>query len=456
MSRSAVAGIDIGTTAVKGVVITADSVILRTAYEELPRVIGPGCRIDPSGIVAAVKHVAQRLWPFDALGVAGMANTHLLVDDSGRALTTAVGWNDYGAFRYAPSGWSATSALARVRQWQAERPAMFNRARWLMLPRDYALFRICDVACTDPGSWPDLLASDGDLNPALPTELQVLLPPMRTPQAVVGEYRGVPVVTGCMDSVAAVLGSGPTPVGVAIDVGGSSETAGAVAAAAAPRSAIRGVIRVPEGWWHAGPTQAGGRSLDWAAGLLAEGDRSRFLGLVLEAASRPTDLIFLPYLEGERAPVWDRDARAALAGMSLRTGKAELARAVLEGVAFSIRHVLEAALPEGLALDHLVVCGRPASFRTWNQIKADVTGLECFAPREPDTGARGAAMLAYAGLTQTPLAEVRAMLAPERDRIQPESTNVAAYDRLYARYLALWPAIRDATADQPLRALAAR
>jgi xylulokinase len=444
MSPQRVAGIDVGTTSVKGLVIDQDARVVRTALEPLARPREAIAELDADAIVAAVEAVAGKLWPFDALAVAGMINTHLLVDERGQALTGAMTWNNQKAAEYATGGWTATSVVARVRCWSAEQPEVLARARWVMLPRDYATLRLSGQARTDSTSWPDLI-EHGQLAQRVPADVRRLIPPLARPEETVAEYRGVPLIAGCMDSVAAVLGVGPTPAGTAIDVGGTSESAGVVSVSEAHRAAVRGSVLLPDGWWHAGPTQAGGRSLTWGAELLTNGDSQLFISLAEQAPHRPTGIIFLPYLEGERAPLWDPAAQAAFVGMSFANTKSDLARAVLEGVAFSVRHILDSAAPTDCAVHRLVICGRPSAVRAWNEIKADVMGLKSFVPDEPETGARGAAMLAYAGVTGLPLGEAREALAPDGHDVEPEPRNAEIYDKLFERYVALWPAIRGIT-----------
>jgi xylulokinase len=443
MSSQRFAGIDIGTTSVKGLVIDGDARVLRAAH----RPLGSGQAVtdlDADVAVAAVEAVADMLWPFDALAIAGMINTHLLVDDRGQPLTPAMTWNNQMASAYASDGWTATSVVTRVRRWEAERPEVFRQARWVMLPKDYVTLRLCGKLRTDSTSWPDLM-ENGRLAQRVPGEIRRLIPSLVQPEEAIGEYRGVPLLAGCMDSLAAVLGAGPTPAGTGIDVSGTSETVGVVADTAEHSVAVRGTLRLPDGWWHAGPTQAGGRSLYWGAGILADSDLQAFVSLVAQAPRSPTGIIFLPYLEGERAPLWDPAAQAAFAGMSSACTKADLARAVLEGVAFSVRHILESAAPADRLVNRLVICGRPSAIPMWNEIKADVTGLTCFVPDQPDTGPRGAAMLAYAGTTGLPLGKARAALAPDGHVVEPEPQNAELYGELFARYVALWPAIRETT-----------
>jgi xylulokinase len=439
--RWVVAGIDAGTTTVKGAAIASDGRRVRHATAPVQPQAATAEAFSAESVADAIKRVAESLWPFDCLAIAGMINTHVLVGDDGAVLTPTLGWGDYRARDYATDGWTATSVVARVRYWREHAPEAVAAARWVMVPRDYALLRMTGHASTDRTSWPDLM-EHGALAERVPDEVRSLLPTVCDPSTVVSEYRGVPVVAGCMDSLAAVLGVGATPVGTAINVSGTSETVGVVAAGTARTPSVRGTIELPEGWWHAGPTQAGGRAFSWAAQLLAGGERSRFLEMARAPAPVPTGIVFLPYLDGERAPLWDPDAHAAFIGLTVRDGPETVARAVLEGVAFAVRHVLESATPPGVAPDRLVVCGRLSEFAPWNQIKADVTGLATIVPDEAETGARGAAMLAGAGLGGEPVATVRDALAPRCAQLAPDPTNADRYQPLYDSYRELWPAIR--------------
>ena len=442
MTTQQVAGIDIGTTFAKGVVLAPDGSCLRSIRAPIGRSVGAE-GLDADAVVEAIRATADELWPFDALAIVGMINTHLLVDADGEALTQALVWNDDRAREFASARWKSSSAVARTAYWESECREVYERARWLMLPRDYAVLKLSGRACTDPTSWPDMFAG-GVLAGDVPHQVLDLLPECLEPGSQVGEYRGVPLVTGCMDSLAAVLGVGPTPVGTAIDIGGTSETIGVVSATEERRSAVRGLLRLPEGWWHAGPTQGGGGALAWAADLLAGGSHRRLVELGV-AAERPTGIVFLPYLEGERSPIWDPTARGAFVGIEAHHGPADFAVAVLEGVAFSVRHVLDEASPEGERASEMVISGGPSAVEIWNQVKADVTGLTCFVPAEPETGSRGAAMLARSFAAGRSLADVRAELALPRQEVRPQEAASRRYEDQYQAYLRLWPAIRAAT-----------
>ena len=127
-----------------------------------------------------------------------------------------------------------------------------------------------------------------------------------------------------------------------------------------------------------GAMAATGRAVDWFRVDVLGGGPRRPTTLIEEAAAIPPGadgVVFLPYLAGERSPLWDPTARGAFVGLTLDHGRGHLTRAILEASAFAIRHVAEPILAAGADVRAMRVCGGPARSETWNQIKADVTGL---------------------------------------------------------------------------------
>jgi xylulokinase len=188
---------------------------------------------------------------------------------------------------------------------------------------------------------------------------------------------------------------------------------------------------------------ATGRALDWL--------RSEVLGgtvttdtLLAEVAATPPGadgLVFLPYLSGERSPIWDPTARGVLAGLTLNHRRGHIARAIVEASALALRHVAEPMLAAGITVTELRVCGGPARSDTWNQVKADVTGFRVAVPRVLETGVVGSAILAAVGIEayRDLRAAVAAMTAIDH-RLEPRPEHRATYDALYAAYTALYPA----------------
>jgi xylulokinase len=155
--------------------------------------------------------------------------------------------------------------------------------------------------------------------------------------------------------------------------------------------------------------------------------------------------VFLPYLAGERAPVFDERARGAFVGLTLAHGRAELARAVLEGAAFALRHVAQPLIHAGAPLGELRLAGRRSPDDIWARIKADVLGVPVAIPAIESTAVLGAAILAAAGTglhgdLETAVAE---MTAVDR-RIEPDRSLGAVYDTRFEVYRSLYPALAPA------------
>jgi xylulokinase len=259
-----------------------------------------------------------------------------------------------------------------------------------------------------------------------------------------GLAAGTPVVAGLVDAFASFHGAGLLEAGDAIDVGGAAGGFGVYWDR--PVEAL-GSFCTPAplaGRWSVGGAMAAtGSALDWLAGDLLGGVAIE--ELIAAAAATPPGaegLVFLPYLAGERSPIWDPNARGVLAGLTLGHDRGFLARAVLEAAALSLRHVAEPILAAGVRVDAMRVCGGPAHSETWNRIKADVTGFDVLVPRVLETAAVGAAIVAAVGAGMHPdvPAAIRAMTSIER-RIEPNHGTRGVYDDAYRRYVELYPAV---------------
>jgi xylulokinase len=268
--------------------------------------------------------------------------------------------------------------------------------------------------------------------------------------AATGLPVGLPVVAGWTDAMSAMLGSGAFGrAGLAADVSGTSEVIGLCAASAPADPTPLFAAPVVDSGRYAiyGPTQASGGSLGWALRALATEplDVDAALAAAAGVPAGAEGLVFLPYLEGERAPIWDARARGALLGLTSRHTQAHLLRAVLEGVACSVWHIL--GLAEALAgapAEEIRVAGGGARLGLWNQIKADVTGRPVRPCATTENGVLGAAMLAAAGAGHfsdvTAGGEAMVHLEPPH---LPGPDHRPIYDHLFARYAAAYPRLRD-------------
>jgi xylulokinase len=209
------------------------------------------------------------------------------------------------------------------------------------------------------------------------------------------------------------------------------------------------------GRWSVGAAMtATGRALDWFRDEVIGGATTTEQLLDAAAATDPgaDGLVFLPYLAGERSPIWDPTATGVLAGLTLAHGRGHVARAILEASALAIRHVAEPMLAAGVHVDAMRACGGPARSHLWNQIKADVTGFRVLVPAVLETAVLGSAILGAVAVEAAHDVEsaVRAMTRID-DELEPRPEHRATYDRLYAAYTGLYPAVAPV-----LRPLASR
>ena len=481
MSGSLLIGVDVGTTSVKAALFDATGEARKhfsSAYattRPAPGFVEQNPADWTSRVLAGINELAAGL-PQGAVagvGLCSQVNTHVFVDENGEALLPAIIWQDgrcaedarkldllvasedrlkwWGA----PLPIDASHVLSRMAWVRRAQPDVWRKTRWVMAPKDYCIFHLTGEAVADPmsafGVVDQTLAYIPQLMALAPGAAE-RLPPLRGLTSRIGHVRNglpgasLPMVTATMDAWAGMLGAGAVKDGDAAYLSGTSEVGGIVSRQRIPTP---GVIAFPdcEGiTLHAGPTQAGGASVAWLGDLLG---RSAAEISALAAASDPTRPapIFLPHLQGERAPLWDVAARASFSGLDASMGPPEISRAVLEGVAYSVRLLfgaLEAS--SGCKVTRLHHAGGGARSDVWCQIRADI--LDCAIERKVglDSGVIGAAMLAGVGTgVFATIGEAAASLV-RGDRIfEPAATRKALYDEGFARYLDLYGRLKGFT-----------
>ena len=268
------------------------------------------------------------------------------------------------------------------------------------------------------------------------------------PAADLGLPPGTPVIAGMVDAYASFFGAGLLEAGDAVDTGGTS---GGFAVYADRALEVPGSFcapaPVPGLWVMGGAMNATGKALDWFSAAVVDGSLTAE-ALLAEAALIPAGsagLVFLPYLSGERSPIWDPEARGAFVGLTLGHTRGHLARAVVEAAALALRQVMSPIVAAGASITELRVSGGPAQSLAWNQLKADVTGLVVAVPRVPETAVLGAAITAAVGIGAYPdlAAATRRMVAIDL-RLTPDPATQAVYDDVYQAYVGLYPALAPA------------
>lgn len=460
-------GIDLGTTEVKAGLVTPDGRLLtiaRAGYD-LDASGGPGwAEQDPGAWWSAVVSAVRGLRPADPVEIVAIAGdghgpTLVAVDGRGEATRPAITFLDTRAIAEAEElaaatglrGWALGGLPAAV--WvERNEPDVAAATRWYLSTWEWLALRLSGEAMAtlvedqrEPGR--DAVARVGVPAERLPPFGRTGDPVGRLTDAAadaLGLSAGIPIVGGTVDAFASYLGAGLLEPGDAYDPGGS---AGGFGVYWDHPVEVAGAFVTPAplpGRFSVGAAMAAtGRALDWYRDAILGGTIST-TALLAEAAATPPaadGLVFLPYLAGERSPIWDPEARGVLAGLTLGHGRGHIARAIVEASALAIRHVAEPMLAAGVRVTDMRVCGGPARSAFWNQVKADVTGFHVAVPAVLETAVLGSAILGAVGLglhADLPAA-IRAMTRIE-SRLEPRPDLAAPYDRLYRAYRDLYPA----------------
>jgi len=255
---------------------------------------------------------------------------------------------------------------------------------------------------------------------------------------------GTPVAAGGGDFALSCLGAGITAPGNAVAMLG---TAGNILVTNPKGTDPRliNTIHVTGGTLSLGGVMAGGL-VQWLKELLGLEEVDAFSRLEMEAAETPpgaTGLIFLPYLMGERTPVWDPRARGVFFGLSSTHRRGHLYRAILEGVAYAFRQMLEIVAGTGTPVEHITLTDGGAQSPLWRQIFSDVLGLPIgWQPRAGGT-LLGAALLAAVACGELPgFDDLGPWLGPVHHH-QPDPVNAGVYNRNFAVYNQLYDRLKD-------------
>lgn len=463
-------GVDVGTTAIKGGLFTIEGRAIAHARRPYPTARpAPGVvEQNPRDWVHGVTVVMDELLSgglaerVAAVGLCSQVNTDVFVDAAGEPVAPAISWQDNRAAAEAaeldggisadekqewwgaPMPVGASHVLARMLWMARERPDLYAMTKHVLTPKDYCLRALAGVAVADPMS--NFFVVGRNLVYVDPLIGRVAgaagrFPSLKFFTDTVGEIAlgstglRAPVVAGTMDAWSGAFGAGVCESGLGVYISGTSE----ILALAGARVGAPGIVTFPDAAGltiHAGPTQAGGDALRWwgeAVGLDVAG-----VIVAAEAADRTgRPILFLPHLEGERAPLWDAALRGAFIGLDGRAKAPDFALAVMEGVALSARMLLasvEAAA--GGAAPRLFLAGGGAHSDLWAQIRADCLGRPLDRVAYLDVGCLGAAIMAAVGVGAHPsLAEaVRSMTRVERS-FEPDAAMKPRYDALYSAYV---------------------
>jgi xylulokinase len=368
---------------------------------------------------------------------------------------------------------SAAYSLPKILWIRDHQPELFAEAHTFAHAKDAIIARLTGEFVTEPsdasgmnlydlerGEWSGRILEAAELDaaklPRLVRSVDVVGGVLPSAAEEVGLPAGTPIVAGGGDGACASVGAGSVSAGVAYSYVGSS--AWIATASAAPvydpteRTFTFGHV-VPGLFIPMGTMQAAGASYQWARDQLGglERQAAQALGVspyalmnTVAESSPPgaNGLLFLPYLLGERAPRWNPNARAAFLGLTIRHTRADMLRAVMEGVAFNLRVILEALTAQSGAVEAIRVIGGGTSSRLWAGIMADVYGvpLQRLAVLEEATS-MGAAVIGGVGVGLYSDFSIAAQMNPIADVVMPQAAHRARYDALYRAFEAAYHAL---------------
>jgi xylulokinase len=414
-----------------------------------------------------------------AIGLSGQMHGAVLLDEKDQVIRPSIIWCDQrsdiqcrqlteqiGASRLieltcnpALTGFT----LPKVLWVKDHEPEYWRRIRSLLLPKDYVRFRLTGEKATDVADasgtllldvsarrWSKTMLEAAELDdnvlPALFESQQITGTVSESASEQTGLRAGTPVVAGAGDQAAGAVGMGIVKPG---SVSATIGTSGVVFAATNnpaldPRGRVHTFCHaIPNRWHVMGVTQGAGLSLRWF--------RDQFGGdsyeeLTADAAKVPAganNLLWAPYLMGERTPHLDPNARAALVGLTASHTRGHIVRAVLEGVAFSLRDSFEIFREMNVPVESIRLGGGGARSKLWRQIQADIYRHAVDIVQAEEGAAYGAALLAgVGGGLWKSVEDACADVVRVVDRIEPNPAAVKVLDPLYRSYRELYPALR--------------
>jgi xylulokinase len=419
-------------------------------------------------LVTAQLELARRPRP-KAVVVSGNGPTLVPAGRDGRPLDFAMTWLDRRGVeeadlvaratgRYVDPSFFLPKALWLFRH----KPRLYRDAAHLLACPDFVDLFLTGRACTvlpsepfKPYIWTREAVEKLGMDPAK-------FPPFVKPGEPVGEVRreaeevlgipaGTPVFAGAPDFLMTLLGTATTVPGRACDRAGTSEGVNLCTLAPAADRRLLSLPNIIAGRWNvSGIISTSGGALDWFRGVIAQ-ERGDYEGLFEEVCQAPPGargLIFLPYLAGERAPLWDPFARGCFIGLTMKHGRAEMARAVVEAVGFAIRDVIEVMGESGLAIEELRVTGGQARSPAWNQLRADVTGRRILVPEVLDAELLGDGIVGQYALGRHPSLEAAAESLVRIRRVhEPRADLQAGYAEQFGLYRRCYQGLKEVFAS---------
>ncbi len=481
-------GIDLGTSAVKLLLMNAAGEIKNVVSKEYPLEFPqPGwSQQNPEDWRKAVMEgVPELLNGFDASAVAGIGaggQMHGLVvlDKDDNVIRPAILWNDGRTAKQVDyfnnvvgkeklSALTANIAFAgftapKILWMQENEPENFARIAKIMLPKDYVNYILTGVHSCDYSDASGMLLLDVqhkcwskemlDLCGITAQQMPKLFEsyePIGTVKPEIAAQLGLPanvvVCAGAGDNAAAAVGTGVVGEGgcnISLGTSGtvfiSSEKFGVD-----PNNALHAFAHADGGWHLMGCMLSAASCNKWLLeDIFGTDDHAAEQAPISDDKLGNNHVFFLPYLMGERSPINDTNARGTFIGMTMDTTRADLVQAVLEGVAFAIRDSVEVARSLGITIDSSKICGGGAKSSLWKMMIANILNAELQCLESEQGPGMGGAMLAMVACGEYPdVKSACAKLVSVSSTVEPEPELVARYEVRYQQFKKIYPACKE-------------
>ena len=480
---------DIGTNGCKGILINFDGFLVNKMVIDFQSITFEQGYIEQDPMIwwRAIKDITltllKRIEPDDVagIGICGTMGTTLPVDKDGRPLRYAMLYIDPRAVDqtkkllehfdrkdlYNITG-NPVSPVYSLPKWMwimEHEEKIFRKTSRFLQPKDFLIHKLTSEMGTDFVDASATMAFDVKKRvwaneileyAGIPLEK---MPNPRPSSSISGELTieasselglksGTPVIVGCGDTGAILVGSRAIEDRSATIYLGSAAEINVTTDKPIFDPEARIPLRchaIPGKWFNSASAMTSGTALKWFMNhFAAEGES--YAEMDRKAINVPTGsrgTIFLPYLSGERVPIWDTEASGAFIGLSTSNDKISLYKAILEGVAYSLRAIKETYYDIGIDIKKIRIAGGGAKSRLWKQIIADVLALICIDIEQPqEISAVGVAKLIAISLgSEKSFKNALGTAARIKGFIQPNRSNSALYDEYYRAYLKCYPAL---------------
>lgn len=497
--KSLLLGIDIGTSACKIAVFEKNGTVAAAGSGEYP-VYYPQAgwaEQNPDEWWQAVCQTIQKVLKeggidpnqIAGIGIDGQSWSAVAIDKEGTVLTNTPIWMDtraqsicdrlnrklgaYNIFDLCGNMLQPSYTTAKILWYQENMPEVYARIDKILQSNSFIAYRLTGIVSQDicqaygfhcfdmrNGVWNEemcrLLGIPMQFLPEIYSCHSVIGSVTEEAARATGLAVGTPVVAGGLDAACGTLGAGVIHAGETQEQGGQ---AGGMSICidkyAADPSLILSYHVVPGQWLLQGGTTGGGGVMRWLEREFADYERSvaeergrsslnQFNDLAEHIAPGSDGLVFLPYMAGERSPIWDPNAKGVFFGLDFSKTKGHIIHSAMEGVGYSLKHNLDIAENAGASVKELLSVGGSANSALWMQIKSDITGKPLAVPFSDTATTLGAAILAGVGVG---LYESFDEAVKETVRItkqyEPNMENHKAYQKNYKIYLELYENLKE-------------